>query len=379
LAGRAEPELRAGPQQVAWLDRLEQEHGNLRAALAWSLERGEGEIALLLSSALWRFWYWHSHLSEGCHWLDLALAATSSDKQMAAVRVRVLNGAGNLASARGDYEHARALLEEGLALGREPGMASKVDLAPLLNTLGTVTVNQGDYQQAKIFYQECLTLQREQDDRVGIAHVLNNLGVVVSNQGNYQQAQIFLEESWARFQELGIKWGIAYALGNLGRAALCLGDTARATTQIEESLALCQELGDQDGVAECLARLGGVAAAQSEAERAASLYRKSLSLYQQVGDKPGVAECLKELAKIMKMLEQPVRAVRLFGAAEALREAIKGFLLPDERASYERSIAEVCAQLGEVAFAAAWAEGRAMTLEQAVLFALDRPSLAKVE
>jgi predicted ATPase/class 3 adenylate cyclase/Tfp pilus assembly protein PilF len=379
LAGRAEPELRAGPQQVAWLDRLEQEHGNLRAALTWSLERGEGEIALLLSSALWRFWYWHSHLSEGSHWLDLALDATRNDKQMATIRVRVLNGAGNLASARGDYERARALLEEGLALGREPGTASKVDLAPLLNTLGTVTVNQGDYQQAKIFYEECLALQREQDDRVGIAHVLNNLGVVVSNQGNYQQAQTFLEESLARFQELEIKWGIAYALGNLGRAALCLGDYARATTQIEESLALCQELGDRDGVAECFARLGGVAAAQGDAERAASLYRKGLSLYQQVGDKPGVAECLKELAKVMRMLGQPGRAARLFGAAEALREAIKGFLLPDERASYGRSIAEVCAQLGEVAFATAWAEGRAMTLEQAVLFALDRPTPAKVE
>ena len=378
LAGRAEPELRAGPQQVAWLDRLEQEHGNLRAALTWSLERGEGEIALLLSSALWRFWYWHSHLSEGSHWLDLALAVTRSDKQMATVRVRVLNGAGNLASARGDYEHARALLEEGLALGRELGMASKADLAPLLNTLGTVTVNQGDYQQAKIFYKECLALQREREDQVGIAHVLNNLGVVVSNQGDYQQAQAFLEESLARFQELGIKWGIAYALGNLGRAALCLGDFSRATTQIEESLALCQELGDRDGVAECLARLGGVAAAQSDAERAAALYREGLSLYQQVGDKPGVAECLKELAKVMEMLGQPVRAARLFGAAEALREAIKGFLLPDERAGYERSIAEVRARLDEATFAAAWAEGRAMTLEQAVIFALDRQNLAKV-
>jgi predicted ATPase/class 3 adenylate cyclase len=378
LAGRAEPELRAGPQQVAWLDRLEQEHGNLRAALTWSLERGEGEIALLLSSALWRFWYWHSHLSEGSHWLDLALTATRHYKQMPTVRVRVLNGAGNLASARGDYEHAKALLEEGLALGREQGMASKADLAPLLNTLGTVTVNQGDYQQARMFYEECLALQREREDQVGIAHVLNNLGVVVSNQGDYKQAQTFLEESLARFRELGIKWGIAYTLGNLGRAALCLGDYAQATTQIEESLALCQELGDRDGVAECLARLGGVAAAQSDAERAVALYRESLSLYQQVGDKPGVAECLKELAKVMGMLGQPVRAVRLFGAAEALREALKSSLLPDERISYERSIAEACAQLDEATFAAAWAEGRAMTLEQAVIFALDRQNLAKV-
>jgi predicted ATPase/class 3 adenylate cyclase/Tfp pilus assembly protein PilF len=378
LAGRAEPELRAGPQQVAWLDRLEQEHGNLRAALTWSLERGEGEIALLLSSALWRFWYWHSHLSEGSHWLGLALAATRSDKEMATVRVRVLNGAGNLASARGDYEQARALLEEGLALGREQGMASKADLAPLLNTLGTVTVNQGDYQRAQMFYEECLALQREWGDQVGIAHVLNNLGVVVSNQGDYEQAQTFLEESLARFRELGIKWGIAYALGNLGRAALCLGDYARATTQIEESLALCQELGDRDGVAECLARLGGVAAAQSDAERAVALYRESLSLYQQVGDKPGVAECLKELAKVTGKLGQPVHAVRLFGAAEALREALKGSLLPDERISYERSVAEARARLDETTFAAAWAEGRAMTLEQAILFALDRQNLTKV-
>ncbi len=198
----------------------------------------------------------------------------------------------------------------------------------------------------------------------------------MNNQGDYRPAQTFLEESLARFRELGIKWGIAYALGNLGRTALCQGDCARATAQIEESMALCQELGDRDGVAECLARLGGVSAAQGDAERATALYRESLSLYQQVGDKPGVAECLKELAKVAQMLAQPVHAARLFGAAEALRQALNSFLLPDERVCYERSVAEARAQLDEATFAAAWAEGRAMTLEQAVIFALDRQNLA---
>ena len=175
MAERAAPELRAGPQQVMWLDRLEREYDNLRAAL-------------------WRFWYWHSHLSEGCRWMTAALSAARYLPQLALVRVRALKGAGSLASALGDYVQAASLLEEGLALCRELGQPGRAMTARILNTLGTVTFNQANYRRARTLYEESLALQRELEDEVGIAHALNNLGTVVSYQGDYEQAETFARE-----------------------------------------------------------------------------------------------------------------------------------------------------------------------------------------
>ena len=219
MAERAAPELRAGPQQVMWLDRLEREYDNLRAALTWSLEQGEAETALRLSAALWRFWYWHSHLSEGCRWMTAALSAARYLPQLALVRVRALKGAGSLASALGDYVQAASLLEEGLALCRELGQPGRAITARILNTLGTVTFNQANYRRARTLYEESLALQRELGDEVGIAHALNNLGTVVSYQGDYEQAETFAREP-GPVPGAGHKWGIAYALGNLTHGAL---------------------------------------------------------------------------------------------------------------------------------------------------------------
>lgn len=370
VAERAAPELRAGSQQVAWLDRLEREHDNLRAALSWSLEQGEAEITLRLSAAIWRFWYWHSHLSEGSRWLTAALAAARNLAQLADVRAKALNGAGTLASALGDYGEAAALLEEGLTVERSSSSPSQVNIAQLLNSLGTVALNQADYARAQKLYEESLTIQRKLGDEVGTALALNNLGTVISFQGNYGLAETRLQESLDRFQKLGIRWGSAYALGNLGRTALCRGDYARARALIEASLALCREMGDRDGIAECMARLGGVAAAQGETESAQRLYQESLTLYQQVGDRPGVAECLKELGKLAGAQANVARAGHLLGAAEALREALGASLLPDECSNYDHTVAALRVWFGDGALMEAWAQGRAMAPEHAIALAL---------
>jgi len=133
-------------------------------------------------------------------------------------------------------------------------------------------------------------------------------------------------------------------------------------------------MGDRDGIAECVARLGGVAAAQGETESAQRLYQESLTLYQQVGDRPGVAECLKELGRLAGAQANVARAGQLLGAAEALREALCASLLPDECSSYDHMVAALRARLGDDAFMEAWAQGRAMTPEQAIAFALKDKS-----
>jgi predicted ATPase len=289
LAEAAAPEL-TGPQQGAWLQRLEAEHDNLRAALAWSRQQAAWEVGLRLGGALWRFWFMHGHLSEGRRWLEAVLGGRGAAP--APARATALNGAGMLAYHQGDYGRATALYEEALALKRELG--DKGGIAVLLNNLGEVAYAQGDYGRATVLYEESLALRRELSDKGGIALSLRNLGNVAYEQGDY----------------------------------------GRARALHEESLALCREIGNKYNAAYCLEGLAAVVCAQG----------------------------------------QPERGARLLGAAAALRAGIGTPLPPSERAAQERTVATARAALGEDAFAAAWAKGQTMPLEQAIAYALGEAS-----
>ena len=199
---------RSGTDAVAWLDRLEIEHDNLRAALRWATGHGEVEIALP-RAALSRFWQVHAHLTEGLKWLESALAWTSDAS--ITTRARALDAAGHLARDRADYD------------------------------------------RAWMFYEESLGLRRELDDRRGTAPTLNNLGSA-QLRGDYDRAVALLEESLALFRALGDERGVALSLLTLRHAVQ--GDLARATAHYEESLALFRALGDTRGIAASLSSLG---------------------------------------------------------------------------------------------------------------------------
>lgn len=170
--------------------------------------------------------------------------------------------------------------------------------------------------------------------------------------------------------------GIAASLHNLGRAAQSQGDYATARVLHEESLAIRRELGDKSGIAYALSDLGLVAIEQADYGAAGFLYAQSLAIRQDVGDKWGMAACLTGLAGVAEAREQSEHAARLLGATEALLEAIGGRLDALERVVSARTVAAVQTALGETACAAAWAEGRAMTLEDAVACALKGPHTA---
>jgi non-specific serine/threonine protein kinase len=238
LAEEAEPRL-TGPEQVAWLARLEAEHDNLRAALGWARERGEGKMGLRLAGALWRFWWTHGHLSEGRRWLEETLKR--GDRASAASRATALTGAGTLAWTRGDYAHATAPHEKCLVLRRALGDRSGI--AHALGTLGNVAHSQGDYGRATTIYEECLAIRRALGDRQGIASALGNLGAVAYQQGESRRAVALQEESLALKRALGDTWGIAGSLVNLGNVAYSQGEYGRAEVLYEESLALFRELG----------------------------------------------------------------------------------------------------------------------------------------
>lgn len=329
LVEKADIELRGGARQVAWLNRLELEHDNVRAALRWSLDRHEIELALRLSGALWRFWYWHSHFDEGNRWLELALAQARRARNVPMpVLAKALDAAGNLMSVQGDYKRAIALFEKSLAFWQMTG--NRPEIARALIALGIVVYDQGDDRRAEALFEASLALQRELGDRLGIAHALNSLGCVMNNRGEYKRAITLFEESLTLFRELKVEWGVTYALVNLGRASLYLGRPEQARPLLEEGLALCRSLGNKAIIAECLEGLAGVAGLEG----------------------------------------RPRVAARLFGAAEILREMVNAPLAPAERPNYEQTVAVACSALDEASLRRLWAEGRAMTLEQAIAYAL---------
>ena len=417
LAEQAELELR-GPQQAVWLDRLEREHDNLRAALQWSLEQVGAEeagqcreIALRLAGTLHMFWWARGHWSEGRNFLERAL--TASEGTTASVRAKALYAAANLTFVQSDYERTEAHAQESLALFRElgdqPGMAlslwalgnvawvrgdtararslleeavalaravdDKEYAAWSLFSLGLLASSQGEYARACARYEEGLALFREVEHKKGIAHILSQLAqALFISQGDQTRVRSLLEECLALSRELGFKEGIAAAKCLFGQLALGQGDLATAHSEVEESVVLYKEMGHRHGTAESLAVLGKVVAAQGDYAAARTLYEESLVLSDELGEKWVIAACLLGLGEVVAAQQQLAWAAQLWGAAEALRDAISVPVPPVERAGYERAVSAARVHLGERAFAAAWAQGRAMTPQQALAAKGQRPT-----
>jgi predicted ATPase/class 3 adenylate cyclase/Tfp pilus assembly protein PilF/DNA-binding XRE family transcriptional regulator len=369
LAEEADAALRGkalhGKAQAEWLALLEQETDNLRAALRWARESGEAETGLRLAGALWRFWYMRGYVSEGRQWLDELLATDryGHARASAATRAKALNGAGVLATIQDDLDQATALYEESLALQRELG--DRWGIAACLNNLGNVALDRGSYERAAILHEESLALRRESGDRWAVAASLNNLGEVARHQGKFDRAARLYEESLALHREVGDTWGIAGTLSNLASVVEKQGDYDRAVVLHEESLALKESLNDTQGMAVVLSNLGRAVLHQGNEERALALYARSLALCVRIDDKKSVAVCLEGIAG-MAAVQRPERAVHLFGAASALRSAIGAPLPPDEQVAIHRDLARARSALAAPAFAAAWAVGRSMSLEQAI-------------
>ncbi len=365
LAEQAEQEL-TGKHQGAWLDRLEAEQENLRAALRWSLEREEGEEAARIGVSLWPFWILRGYMSEGREWLDRTLAELPD---RTAPRAKVLWVTGIITGRLGDSIRATHLLEESLEAWRTVG--DKKQIASALSTLGVAAQRQGDYEQATARFEEGLPLLREVGEKQWTAIVLSSLGLIALYQGNHERASALCEESLALFRDSGDIRGIASVLTNLGMMRLEQGDDAQAARLCEESLSLRREMGDKGGSAHTFLMLGRVALSGHQYQQADTYYKDSLAICQDVGEKEGIALALEGLAGISAALGQARSAARLLGTAETLRDATNVALSPIDRAFNERTLASVRARLGEHVIHAERDEGRALTLEQAL--ALQEP------
>jgi len=368
LAEQAYPKLK-GPDQLEWLERLEAEQDNIRVAFSWALERKEVEVALRMGGALSWFWWVRDYYSEGRRWLEEALAMDGRGSPE--VRAMALAGAGGLAWEQGDLDRGQDACEEGLELlEHEAREASEAKLWLLLY-LGWVLLWREEHGRAKQLFEESLALSREIRDTWWIANSLLCLSGVSHSLGDYEKATELNEESMDLFREQGDKVYLANCLNNLAMVVYSQGDLGRAGKLIEESVALQRELGAKGDVAMFLCNLGWIALLQDDLGRAADIYRESLSLSWDTGLNPLVQSTLEGFACVTGAKGDSERAARLWGAAQALQEA-KGIPRDtDFLADADARISAVRSGMGEQAWEEEWRKGRAMTLDEAVSYALE--------
>ena len=309
-----------------WLDRLGWEHGNLRAALDWSLSGGVPSWGLRLAVALGGFW-----------------------------------------EARGFFRAGRRALET--ALASAPGAPSGLR-ARALNVTGVLARNQGEYRHAERLHQSALELYREDGDEPGIAATFEHLSYVARDEADYPQARPLHEECLARYRALANQIGIADILMSLGWVVTHQGDPPTGRALTEESVAAHRALGDPRGLANSLLHLGGVRILADDPVGGQIALRESLRAYADLGVIRGIYLCLDLLAMAAAVGGQPARAARLWGAAEERRDQIGAILAPTFRQHNDQFQPLARTALDPTLWDAAWAEGRALGLDEAVALGL---------
>ncbi len=327
LAEQAAPQLR-GADQLCWLDRLEREHANLRAALK-SEAAGGAEERLRLAIALRRFWSVRGHHSEGRNALVAALSAYPAPP---ALRAAALNALGRLAYFGGQYAASIDYYEQALSTAGSIDDCSTT--ADALSGLGTVACEQGDHVRAFCLYRRSLAIARELGDDEGIALQLNSLGLVEHARGDLVSARVLLDECLALRRKLGDVRGIGITLGNLGLVAMDQGDSGAARLLFEEALAKRQIVGDTRGAAYVLSNLGLLESSNGNLATAQQLHREALDLWNRLGDTNGIARTHYYLASAARqagdlgtsraLFDHAIAALRQLGNKRFLAEALRG-------------------------------------------------------
>jgi predicted ATPase/DNA-binding CsgD family transcriptional regulator len=375
LAEQATPEL-TGPDQAAWLRRLESDHDNLRAALRYLLDEDAGEMALRLVSALWSFWLARGYLGEGRRWLDEALAKTSYP---VGSRAQALYGAGLLAHYQSDYARARELCEESLMLSQS--VDDERGVANALSGLALIARTTGDYATAESTFTQALETFKRLGDAQGVARTLNRLALAFFYAGDVDRFAGLVSESFEAFRRLEDIEGVGLANLHRGIVALTRSDPAGARAVLEECLTICSDLGDRRTIAKARYWLGDAAAGLGDHSAARAHHEESLSLSIELGDRLVSTLSIEGLARTAAATGHLQAAAGLLGAADALRDATGATRSAYWQALYERNLEETRRRLGEEAFDAAWQAGRMVPAEEvptllpeaASATAVDRP------
>lgn len=416
LVERAEPELR-GPSQMYWFDQLEIEHDNFVTSLEWCRQRDDVQRGLRLASALFWFWERRGSVSEGRSFLEDLLARLDAsqaphDHSLQVARAEALNGVGSLAWHQGDKAGSRQHLEMAEAAWRELGIegerglaethiwlsrtrqsdyaaASRIldesirqsrrigyhwALAEGLAFQGMSTLQHGDPRAASPLIEESLALFRQVGDVGSVAMPLTFLGNLALERGALDSAQARFQQVLEAGHATRTNLTIALALNNLGEIARCREDYTQARLYYESSQAYYHALGHTRDEARLIHNFAWIALREGSIEEATQLFRESLTRFQRLEHPRGIIECIAGFGGVAAAEENEqaaMRAVRLFGSAQALRNAHHLNVWPADRIAYEASLAATRLKLTHEQFESAWNKGQAMSLEPAIEYALS--------
>jgi tetratricopeptide (TPR) repeat protein len=314
LAASAEDAL-AGPEQGTWLDRLERELDNIRAALDWCLTSGRVEDALRAVSSLERFWRAHGDVSEARRWLSVGLGL--SEGIPPGIRADALWTAARQATAQSDWEAAEPYLEDALELFRAQGRGREVVFA--LSELGSAALHRADVGTAEERCEEAIAIARELDDPRAESGALSILAEVARTKGEHERALALSEEAVVLRRALGDPLLITDSTYHMGIAAFGAGDLERAEHEFEASLSLAHEFGASMYRGAALCMLGSISLLKDDLPAALDRLQESLAIYTEREDRRSTAECLCALGGYAAATDRPEQAARLWGAADLLR------------------------------------------------------------
>jgi tetratricopeptide (TPR) repeat protein len=370
LLEAAEPHMK-GPDESAWMDRLELEHDNLLAALDRTVEAGNAEAASRACEVLRWFWYIRGRFGDGLRWTErtLALADAHAAEIPPGRRGKLLHGAGIFADEQGDYTLAAVRYAQALAVYRASG--DQRGIQATTNSLGMLEWAQGRYASAQACFEECLRICRKLGHAWGVANSLNSLGTAIHAQGEPRRARACLEEALAAARDVGYEQLVTLVLDNIGEVSRALGDHEGARDAYTEALAVQRALGDTRGAALSLQGLGLCALARGDIAEAASGIYEGLRLSWQTANRRELTSYVDNLAALLAADGRFERAARLCGATDAYRARMGSPLTAFERASFERTVETARAGLGHAAFQAARAAGAAAHLDELIAEALE--------
>jgi len=355
-----------GPHQLRWLERLDAEVADIRAALTWAAESGEAEVGLRIGAALWRFWQLRGSAAEGREHLERLLAQRSGSKM---ARAHAQARIASLAIMQGDYEAVRRFGEASLLVYRRVGDDQEV--AIMLGVLCLSFLATGDVDRAHELAEEGLEVARRTGDLSIEASAAMHAGYALAHRGEFDEAERLLEGSVRAARQRGNVRSVANWTRGLGGIALTRGDYPKARLLLEESLDIHRTLGDAWGISHSLSRLALVSLEVHDNDASRRLAAESLAIEREVGDRPGQLFNFEVLAGLAAAEGRPERAVRLYACASVLREGVGSRAVEPGWPDHEHNVHHLRSVLGAEAFAEAWAEGRAMTLDESLDYALE--------
>ena len=357
-----------GAETQEWLDQMEVDHDNLRAAFEWAASN-HPEKALKLAYSLGGFWTVRDHISEARAWCQAILERTKSLADVDEARARVYAVLGWMSVTSGEHKSGRDAAEQAISLGRKAKNASTVTRA--YGILALTSIFLGDFPTAQQAAMDGESLAREHGIKSELAFILSIRGQMeYFSRNDLAQAKAYLDEASHLAREEGFRWASSFLAIGMAHTAAVLGDVESARARFRESGEIASRMGNKRILYSSQSELAHVLREHGELDEPLGIYKDLLPKWKDLGHRAAVAHELECIAYILTRKEKPERAATLLGAAEALREVIDSVMTQIEQVEYEKEISTLRAGMDETEFQKNWEKGRTLTIDEAIQLAL---------